>query len=78
MTLKLCTTCQYRKHVYTMKNGRDAYCLHPRSVDPADGVAMGVYSARMPGKPCGPDGHLHSDHDSRTGYVSPEQWRTTQ
>lgn len=75
--MKLCTDCAYRRRVYTFQNGRDAYCLHPRSIDHRDGVSMLCYRARDPGQPCGPAGDLHSSNESRMGYVPVSTWRHT-
>lgn len=76
--MKLCSDCRYRHHVHTTKIGREAFCMHPRSIDVRDSVAMTCYGARDAGKPCGPEGHLHSSNETRSGYMSPSQWRTTQ
>jgi hypothetical protein len=76
--VKDCASCTWRRKVWTLKYGYDAYCLHPRSTDVTDGVAHSCRRAREMDKPCGPAGHLHSDNERRMGHVSPEQWRTTQ
>lgn len=73
-----CTSCGWFRKVWTLKYGTDNYCLHPRSIDPHDGVATFTRKAREPGQPCGPAGTLHSANEVRMGYMSPEQWRTTQ
>lgn len=73
-----CTTCDWSRKVWTLRNGLDNFCLHPRSIEPHDGVAAFTRRAREPGQPCGPAGDLHSANEKRMGYMSPEQWRTTQ
>lgn len=76
--LKDCGSCGYRKKVWTLRHGEMPFCMHPKSIDAIDGVAMFVGKARDPGQPCGPGGDLHSSQDVRMGYVSPAQWRTVQ
>lgn len=73
-----CGSCGYRRKLWTTREGYRAFCLHPKSIDPIDGIAMYVIKARDPGQPCGPGGHLHSANEARMGHVSLEQWRTLQ